>query len=442
MTDAAAPSAPEGPSGAPATDAPFPPATRAEKLAWCGFDFSNSAFTTIVVTVVYPLYFNKVVVGDPLRGEILWGHAQTLSQLCVLLLAPILGAIADARAAKKRLLAATWLLCSGGTALLTVAGGGDVALAWTTFVVANVAFAAGENLVAGFLPELAGPAEAGRLSGLGWAIGYFGGLASLGFALALSKSDLTRWIPLATAAFMLLAGIPTFALLRERARPKPRTAPLLRAAFADATLAWRDRRRFPDLRRLLLALFFAQAGVVVVIAFASLYGAQEFGLTEAELIVLFIVLQLAASVGAAGFGRWQDRRGSKPALGAAVALWIVAVLLAVFARNRETFYVAAALSGAAMGGSQATGRAMVGLFAPEGRAGAWFGLWGLATKAAGVVGPLAFTLALGSVGRRPAMLSTVAFFVAGLVALRTVDERRGRAAAAAETPTPEPSPAA
>lgn len=414
------------------------PAGRAERLAWCGFDFSNSAFTTIVVTVAYPLYFSKVVVGDAPRAERLWGLALAISQTLVLLTAPLVGAVADARAAKKRLLFATWLVCAAATAALSAAGTGAVAFAWTAFVVANVAFASGENLVAAFLPELAPPEEAGRLSGLGWAVGYFGGLGSLVVAQALAGADRADLVPVGAAAFMIVAGIPTFALLKERAVPRPTVGPFLRAAFADALLAWRERARFPDLGRLLAALFFQQAGVAVVIGFAGLYGQNEFGFTDRDLIGLFIVLQLAAAAGAAGFGRAQDRIGSKPALAGAVLTWCAAVLLAVVVEARPGFYAAGVLCGIAMGGSQATGRAMVGLFAPPGRAGAWFGLWGLATKGAGVVGPATFTLLLAGLPRRAAMGTTLAFFVVGLILLAGVREDRGRSAASSLPPEATP----
>ncbi len=406
-----------------------PPATRGERLAWCGFDFSNSAFTTIIITVAYPLYFAKVVVGDADRADLWWAAGLALSQLIVLLAAPIVGAVADAKAAKKRFLFVTWLGASLGAAGLSIPGPGQILAAWGVLVVANVAFAAGENLVAGFLPELAPPEEQGRLSGQGWAIGYFGGLFSLVFAKVLSDRGQLAEIPLMTAAFMLVAGLPTFLFLRERATPRPMTGPLLRTAFADATLAWRDRKRFPDLRSLLLSLFFQQAGVVIVISFAGLYGAEEIGLSASDLFVLFIVLQLAAALGAVLFGRLQDRRGTKRALAAAVIVWIASVLLAVGAPNREVFYLSGALSGAAMGGSQCVGRAAVGLFAPPGREGAWFGLWGLSTKAAGVVGLTAFFVIRSGTDRRMAMLSTVAFFVTGLLLLRAVEEARGRTAA-------------
>jgi UMF1 family MFS transporter len=416
------------------SDVTPPPAGRLERLAWCGFDFANSAYTTLIVTVAYPLRFAKTVVGDPDLADRWWAAGLALSQGIVLLAAPIVGAAADAKAAKKPFLLASWLVCAAGAAALTWPGQGAILAAWLLLVISNVAFAAGENLVAGFLPELAPPEEQGRLSGLGWAVGYCGGLLALVFAAMLAHRERAELIPLLTGAFMFAAGLPTFLLLRERAKPRPATGSFLRAAFADATLAWRERGRFPDLLRLLWSLFWQQAGVVIVISFAGLYGAGEIGLSEQELFVLFIVLQLAAALGATGFGRLQDRRGTRVALAAAVATWLVAVLLAVVAHGRGVFYVSAALSGAAMGGSQCVGRAAVGLFAPPGRAGAWFGLWGLATKAAGVAGLVAFAVARAAADRRLAMLATAGFFAVGLYVLRGVDEARGRAAAAESPP--------
>jgi MFS transporter, UMF1 family len=415
-----------------ASDGPrptVPPPTRRERLAWCGFDFANSSFTTAIVTVGYPYVFTNEVVGDPDRGAVLWLRVNALSLLVVLFAAPILGAWADLRARKKRFLFASSMVCIAGTAALSWCGPGAVLAACICFAVANVGFATGENLVAGFLPELAPPEEMGRLSGLGWSIGYFGGLCSLLLVVALDRLEANRWMPVAVAAFFLVAALPTFVLLRERATPRTGGRGIVRAAFRDAATAWRERRRLPDLFRLLWSLFFTQAGVATVVAFAALYAKEEYLLSRAESGYLFIGLQFAAAGGAFIFGRVQDRIGSRRTLFLALATWMTATALAVLSRSIGVFCVAAALTGAAMGGSQSAGRAMVGLFTPRGREGAWFGLWGVATKAAAVVGLVVTAALLDAVGRRTAMASLLVFFSAGALVLVKVNEARGRAAA-------------
>jgi MFS transporter, UMF1 family len=416
--------------------APAPKASRLEKAAWCGFDFANSSFTTVVVTAVYPLYFKRVVFEDAPGGEAAWGFANASSLVLVILTAPIVGAIGDLRARKKLLLLWTTLLCVAATASLSWCGAGAVVGAWTLFVLANLGFSSGENLVAGFLPELASPSEMGRLSGIGWSVGYFGGLGSLVVAFFLDKGGLERWIPLATALFFAAAATPTFLFLRERAIPRAPIGGALREAFSDVRRAYAERARFPDLRRLLQSLFFTQAGVATVITFAGLYAEGEFGMTTRDVALLFVALQLAAAGGAFVAGRIQDRLGSRATLLWSIGAWGLAVLLAVVAPKREVFYVAAALSGAAMGGSQTVGRAMVGVLTPRGSEGRWFALWGVATKAAAVAGLVVFSTLIAHVERRVAMTSLLIFFALGALKLRGVDEARGRSAAEAAGAAP------
>ncbi|MBI4602031.1 MAG: MFS transporter, partial [Planctomycetes bacterium] len=162
---------------------PQPPASRREVLAWCFFDFANSSYTTMISTFTFALYFTKTVAREaglaPEAGDFLWGLGVAASQGIVLLTAPVVGAIADFSGSKKRFLFLSYLGCVLGTACLGLVGPGDVALGFTLFVVSNVFYSAGENLIAAFLPEITTPERMGRVSGLGWALGYLGGLGSL-----------------------------------------------------------------------------------------------------------------------------------------------------------------------------------------------------------------------------------------------------------------------
>jgi UMF1 family MFS transporter len=405
-----------------------PPPTRLERAAWCLFDFANSSFTTIIVTVVYPRVFASLA-STPQRGEIGWAWALAASQAVVVLLGPVVGALADRRGAKKRYLATSWIVCVAGCAALSLIVDGPISAAWLLFVAANVGFSFGENLIAAFLPELAPPEKMGRLSGIGWAVGYFGGLASLAVAMVLVDGGAARWVPVATAVFFLAGGLPTFLFLRERARPRAGGASALADAFRDVRTTLGERSSHPDLFRLLLTLFLEQAGVAIVIGFAAIYAAAEFALSVTETIELFIGLQLAAAAGAALFGVLQDRIGGKRALAGTILAWLLAVGLTLLTRSLPVFCVGAAVAGIAMGSSQASGRAMVGTFTPRDRQGEWFGLWGLAMKSANVVGPLAIALLREWTSMRVAMGSTAVFFLLSLAALAGLDERRGMARA-------------
>jgi UMF1 family MFS transporter len=425
----------------------LPPPSRREKVSWAFFDFANSSYTTVIATVVYAPYFVRVVVepGDSFRGiheDAWWAGVAVLSNLLVILSAPVVGAMADQAAAKKRYLLVATVTCVLATAALCAWGPGQVLAALLCVLVADIAFSTGENLVAGFLPELATPDEMGRLSAFGWTIGYFGGLLALGVALFMVDSH-TRFVPLATALFFAVSALPTFLFLRERATPRPRRGRLLEAAFGELAATWRERRVWRDLFRFLLAILLFQGGVAVVVKFAAIYAKEVVGMEDESIIVMFIALQLAAAGGAIAFGFIQDRVGSRVALLLSILVWIPAVGIAYVSRTAEAFWVAGILSGIAMGSSQSASRAVIGLFCPAGREGAWFGLWGLATKGAAVVGLGFYGLVMVVSGgeRRMAILSTLLLFVCGLLLVLRVDMNRGRAAArAAEASPSTPNP--
>ncbi|HEX2100045.1 MAG TPA: MFS transporter, partial [Candidatus Synoicihabitans sp.] len=229
----------------------FPPVRKREIWGWCCFDFANSAFTTIIITVVYAIYFQKVVAEGHAHAESWWGRTLSLSQVVVLFLSPLIGAVADVRARKKLFLMVAAFTCSLATAALVWVGPGEVMLALALVALANIAFALSENLCAAFLPELSTPANVGRISGYGWSFGYFGGLLSLVLALVIIQSGdgRTHWTFLVTGLFFLLASLPTMLLMQERALPRPP-----KAGETVFSLAWGNlaqmRRDLPAHRTL------------------------------------------------------------------------------------------------------------------------------------------------------------------------------------------------
>src|SRR6188768_32112 len=203
-----------------------PPVRRRELVAWAFYDFANSGYTTVVITAVFNAYFVSVIAGKAAWATLAWTLALSVSYVVIMLTAPLLGAWADLRARKKRLLAASTVLCIAGTAALALCGPGDVWLAMVLVIFSNIGFGSGENLIAAFLPELATPKSMGRLSGYGWGLGYVGGLLVLAASLwwiqgaAGRGEDTAKAVRdsmlLTAAAFALTAG-PALATLRERA---------------------------------------------------------------------------------------------------------------------------------------------------------------------------------------------------------------------------------
>ena len=419
-------------------------ASRREIFAWAMFDFANSGYTTVVLTAVFNVYFVGVIAATHGPGEatLFWTLAMSATNILVLLSAPVLGAIADHGAHKKRFLLASTTGCVAFTFLLGVPGPGDVLTATLLVIAATFMFATGENLISAFLPEIATQDDMGRVSGYGWALGYLGGLLVLALCLAYitwavrhgqtaaQYVPVTMWI---TAAAFALAALPTFLWLRERAVPVPLLPGqgYVQIGFARVRETLTHVRRYQDLFRFLCALAVYYCGIYTVIVLAAVYADQVMGFSREETIVLIIVVNVTAAIGAFVFGLLQHRLGSVVTLRLTLLLWIVALVLAFLVENRTGFWLAANFIGLALGSSQSAGRALVGQFSPPQRSAEFFGLWGLASKLAAAIGPPVYGIVTyASHGNhRLALLSTTLFFVAGLVMLVTVNEQRGRAAA-------------
>lgn len=425
-----------------ARDSLVPGVSRREVWAWAMYDFANSGYTTVVITAVFSAYFVAEVAGNAPWATLAWTAALALSYALIMLTAPVIGAYADARAAKKRLLAATTLGCVTFTAGLALAGSGDVAIGVTLIILSNFFFGTGENLIAAFLPELAEGEGMGRVSGWGWSLGYLGGLVSLGACLAYVTWAQAQGLPatvfvpvtmLITAAIFALASLPTFVLLKERAVAQPRAGLPVRAAFAQLRETLRTAARYRDLRRFLLCLVFSQAGIQAVIALAAIYAQQAMGFTTRDTLLLILVVNVTAAAGAFAFGYVQDRLGHVRTIELTLVGWIITVLLAWHAAGPALFWVAANLVGICLGSSQSAGRALVGYLSPPGRQAEFFGLWGLAVKFSSILGPLTYGVVtwLSGGDHRLAILITGVYFLAGIFIIAGVDAARGRAAALA-----------
>jgi UMF1 family MFS transporter len=412
-----------------------------EIVAWAMYDFANSGYTTVVITAVFNAYFVASVAGNAPWATFAWTATLAIAYLINMVTAPAVGAWADLRAAKKRILLVTTVGCVVSTAALASVGPGDVALAVTLLVLSNFFFSTGENVAAAFLPELGRGEALGRISGWGWSLGYLGGLLSLGASLAYITAAQARGVPAAefvpvtmliTAGIFAVAALPTFLVLRERARPQP--APpghVVRESFRRLRRTVGEARRFRDLGRFLVCIVLYQAGVQTVVALAAVYAEQAMGFTTTETITLILLVNVAAAAGAFAFGHLQDRLGHVRTIGLTLVGWIVMIGLAWSATTRPAFWVAATLAGICLGSSQSGGRALVGYLAPASRHAEFFGLWGLAMKLGQTLGPLTYGLATWASGgdHRTAMLFTAVFFVAGLAVLLTVNAARGRDAA-------------
>lgn len=408
-------------------------AGRGEIAAWAVYEFSSNAFNTLVITFIFSAYFTQAIAPDATTGTIWWTRAVNVSAIVVALAMPVMGAVADFSGRKKQFLLVTTLGCVLLTALLFLVGPGMVWQAVLVFILANILFEAAAVFYNGFLPELATPRNMGRVSGIGWASGYVGGLFCLILALGLIS-----WLPsdggvnvratnLLAAGWYLLFAVPLFVVVRERQRRRKAALPVYAAAgFRRVARTVRRLRTYREVAKLLLARLVYNDGLVTLFSFAAIYVAAVYGMQQADIVVMGIVLNMAAGIGAFAFGFVNDRIGAKRTIGITLVVLTLAALLGATAPNVGVFWAAAVLVGLMVGPNQSASRAMLATFTPDRKQGEFFGFFAFSGKLASVAGPLAYGLVLGATGsQRWAMGSVVFFFVTGFLLLLLVDERRG-----------------
>ena len=428
---------------APLTDS-APPVRKREIFGWAMYDFANSSYVTVVISVIYSSFFTEHIVpaGSALR-DTYWSIAMVASTLLALVLSPLVGAICDFGGHKKRYLAASTIACALTTMALWTVEPGQIAWAIVLLTLSNCAFMVGEAFCASFLPELANRENMGVVSGLGWALGYFGGLVSLVLVQALITADPTSEFAIfieqnqlamvAIGLFYAIAAIPTFLLVRERSRPakgfaSANLATLVRAGLRELATSYDLVRSYPVLFRFFLAFMVYMAGLEVVIKFIGIYATGELQMTTGDLIWMFIILQISAAAGALGFGFIERFLGAKRTVLLTLIWWVVGItaiyylseLATLFAiKPVSVFMIISVIAGSGIGSVQSSSRTVVALLAPPERSAQMFGFWGMFMRISVILamtfGPVAD--AFGS--RREALLLIIAFFaVGGLMLLR------------------------
>lgn len=448
-------------SEAPATPrrAPTPRAPAREIFGWAMFDFANSSYTTVIVTVVFSVIYPRLVVADApdyAVGNLLWSLALSLSYGLVVVSAAPLGAIMDFRAAKKRFLFASYSVTVLATMSLYFVHPGQRWLGFALVALSNYGFAVGESFCASFLPDLGPPDVLGKISGFAWGLGYVGGVLCAGLVLfsvgplVPENFERLRLVGPLTGAFFMFAALPTFALLRERGTPRelPAGETLLGLGFRRLAQTARELREFKDLMLFFVAFFFAMAGLSIVIAFTFIYGDQVVHWSTRSQILMFVLTNLTATAGAVGFGFLQARWGNLKTFNLTLGVWVLAVLAIwgtepltqalnrLFQRGWSTetvFLGLGCVAGLCLGATQSASRTLVAVFSPESKSGEFFGLWGLFGKLASIFGLVSLGALQTRLGLRTSILLCSAFFFVAMLITTAVREGRGRAAAQRHT---------
>ena len=424
-----------------------------EHLAWYLYDFGNSAYAAVVLLAVYSAYFKGEVVGGA-EGSRLWGIAVGIAMLVVAVIAPVLGAMADFAASKKRFLfafsAMTWVF----TALLFFVQKGDVLMGMVFFILAEIGYRGGQVFYNALLPEIATPEELGRVSGNGWAIGSVGGILCLLLVLPpivlVGGNLMVRLSLVFTAVFFAVSSIPLLRWVHERAVPKPlpEGKSIWQVAFERLIHTIRSIRHFRDFVQFIVAFLIYNDGILMALDFAAIIGAVLFGMTQTQLIIFMIVVQVAGVAGAYAFAQLGERVGYKNSLIVAIVMMIGAVLWILTAKSLTDFFIIGMVAGFALTGVQSVSRTMVGFFAPPGRSAEFYGFFAIAGRTSSFIGPTVYgiiaaeaalwyqrhgmmALPAEQAGQRVAIVSVTVFLLVGLFLLLPVNMKRYRAARAA-----------
>ncbi len=437
---------------------------RRQHWAWYMYDFGNSAYAAVILLAVFSAYFKGQVVGGA-EGSRLWGLALGTAMLVVAILSPFLGAFADFAASKKRLLlvfsALSWIF----TALLFFVQKGNVVMGFVFFVLAEIGYRGGQVFYNALLPEIASPDEIGQVSGNGWAIGSIGGVVCLLFILP--PIILTKSIP--TLNLLVVRGSFAFAalffaisasllFLQVKESRKGRTLPpgenYLSVSVKRLAATFKAVRHFRQFIAFIISFLIYNDGILMALDFAAIIGAVLFGMTQTQLILFMILVQITSAIGAYLFGLLGEKIGFKKALLLSLVLMILAVVWMVFNPSLTGYFIIGALAGFALTGVQSLSRTMAGLFAPASKSAEFFGFFAVAGKSSSFIGPATFGLIAAGLaqyfqksgvnplqaeqdGTRAGLVVIAIFLLVGLVILLFVNEKRARQAAEDYIPVTE-----
>jgi UMF1 family MFS transporter len=419
---------------------------RPELRAWAMYDWANSAFWTTVIVAVFPPFFSSYAAAglDPTEATARFAWATTIAVAISALLGPVLGAVADYRAMKKRLLGLFLAIGVPATVLMATIGRGDWMYAAILFGIANVAIAMTMVFYESLLPHIAAPSEMDRVATAGYAVGFVGGGVLLVVNLAWILSPTTFGLPDALAAIKLSfvsVGIwwLLFAIPLLRRVPEPpaldTTSPLrrenlLRIGFVGAWSTFRELRAYRSAFLLLVAFLLYNDGIQTIIRMASIYGA-EVGIGQNAQIAAFVVVQFVGVPCTVLFGAAAGRIGAKRSLFVSLMIYIGIAILGYFMTTTWHFFALAFMVGVVQGGSQALSRSLFARMIPKHKSSEYFGFFSVFEKFAGIFGPALFAISVSVFGSsRAAVLAVILFFVAGALVLTRVNVAEGEAQAA------------
>ncbi|GGA73236.1 MFS transporter [Ornithinibacillus halotolerans] len=412
------------------------------QFSWAMYDFGNSAFATTMLAAILPIFYSSVAANNIDSGlaTSYWGYANSIAVLIVAILAPVLGAIADFSAAKKKFLRFFAFMGMVASISLAFTGQGDYIFVAILFIIGSIGFSGANVFYDAFLPEVADEKDIDKVSTRGFALGYVGG----GILLLVNVAMILKpgWFGLAdqvmamkvsfamVGLWWLIFSIPLFKNIHdEKKEPVKRDKSYMRIGFSRIGTTFREISRFKQLLLFLFAFWLFNDGISTIIRMATIYG-TEIGIGQNDLIVALLITQFVGIPSTFFFGWLAGKITAKRALMITLFIYLGIVIIGYFMNSALHFYLLATAVGFVQGGAQALSRSIYGRMIPENKKGEFFGFYGISSKFSAVFGPFVF----GFVGQitgnsRFGILSLIVFFIAGIILLSLVNVQKGVEAA-------------
>ncbi|NWF52111.1 MAG: MFS transporter [Nitrospirae bacterium] len=372
--------------------------------------------------MIFPVYYANFIVGnDGGLGDLWWGRVVSLSMAVVAISSPFLGGIADYKGSRKRFLFFYTTISVTAIGCLSFLKQGMVIEGFILATLANIGMEGGIVFYNSFLPRIVPREYQGRVSGWGFGVGYAGSIISLLIAVPLVRDNLFGATWLMVSIFFALCSAPAFLFLPRDTGSEISITEAGIKGFKFTMRTLKDILKRSEVKKFLIAYLIYEDGVNTVIVFSSVYAATTLGFMPDELIILYIVVQISALLGAFIMARPIDYMGPKRVVILSLLMWILVAIIAFFVNTKMQYQLLASFAGLGLGTIQAATRAMFTQFIPEKGEAEYFGIYSLVGKSSAIMGPLLFGwLSSALRSQRPAILSIVIFFLTGLLIIRTV----------------------
>lgn len=374
----------------------FKNVNKKETISWAFYDFANSAYTVLILSFVFSIFFREIIAGGT-RGDFWWGLAVSISIFLGGIASPIIGAIADHDKRRKRKFVMFGLLSMIGTASLYFTGPNMLLLGLVLFIITNLCFEIAQTLYDSFLLHVSTKETAGRISGLGWGLGYLGGIIAM---LALKPfyeagySNVVLYkltFPL-TALFFFVFALPSFIFIKEHKKiiKKEKFLSSIKIGITNTLHTIKNIKQNKKIAWFLIGFYILNDALVTLFAFIPIFAKVTLEMTFSEIMVLLLIVQLIGFPATILFGWLSDKIGSKNILLTSIILWAIIVLGISFATSKTFFYITTIPAGFVMGSSQAVARSWFSKIIPKEKMCEFFGFNGFASKIAATTGPLIF----------------------------------------------------